>query len=268
MTNKLFDVSDKVVVVTGSSGILGAQYVETLLKSGAKVCGIDLDTNALTKKYEQKFPKNFLFKSCNILDKKDLEHSLYEIKSFLGSPNVLINNAAIDSPPSTDSIVPSFENTSEQSWDEVNDVNLKGAFFCCQVFGGEMAKNNNGSIINISSIYGLLSPDQSMYQYKRAQGIEFYKPVAYSVTKAGILNLTRYLATYWSSKGVRVNSLTLAGVRGDQDKEFLEKYEQRIPIGRMAEINEYNGAILFLSSNASNYMTGSNLVIDGGWTAI
>tara|TARA_B100000900_G_C20601996_1_gene726053 strand:- start:2938 stop:3744 length:807 start_codon:yes stop_codon:yes gene_type:complete len=268
MKNKLFDVSDKVIVVTGSSGILGAQYLETLLKAGAKVCGIDLDTNALTKKYEQKFPKNFLFKSCNILDKKDLECSLDEIKSFLGSPTVLINNAAIDSPPSKDSVVPSFENTSEKSWDEVNDVNLKGTFLCCQVFGGEMANNNHGSIINISSIYGLLSPDQSMYQYKRDQGIEFYKPVAYSVTKGGILNLTRYLATYWASKGVRVNSLTLAGVRGDQDKEFLEQYEKRIPIGRMAKINEYNGAIIFLSSNASSYMTGSNLVIDGGWTAI
>lgn len=268
MIKNLFDVSDKIIVVTGSSGILGTQYVEALLESGAKVCGIDIKTNSLTKNYEKKFPKSFMFKSCNILDKKELELSLDEIKSFLGSPNVLINNAAIDNPPSSDSAVPRFENTSEKSWDEVNDVNLKGAFLCCQVFGGEMAKNNQGSIVNISSIYGLLSPDQSMYQYKREQGIEFYKPVAYSVTKAGILNLTRYLATYWASNGVRVNSLTLAGVRGDQDKEFLEKYEQRIPIGRMAEINEFNGAILFLASNASSYMTGSNMVLDGGWTAL
>ena len=268
MNNKIFDVSDKVIVVTGSSGILGTQYVETLLKSGAKVCGIDLDTNALTKNFKQKFPENFLFKSCNILDKKALELSMDEIKSFLGSPNVLINNAAIDNPPSADSMVPRFEDTSEKSWDDVNDVNLKGAFLCCQVFGSEMARNNQGSIINISSIYGLLSPDQSIYQYKRDQGIEFYKPAAYSVTKAGILNLTRYLATYWASKGGRVNSLTLAGVRGNQDKEFLEKYEQRIPIGRMAERNEFNGAILFLASNASSYMTGSNLILDGGWTAL
>ena len=268
MQNNLFDVSDTIIVVTGSSGILGTQYVETFLESGAKVCGIDIEINSLIQKYEKKFPKSFLFKSCNILDKQALELSMDEIKSFLGSPNVLINNAAIDNPPSADSMVPRFEDTSEKSWDDVNDVNLKGAFLCCQVFGSEMARNNQGSIINISSIYGLLSPDQSMYQYKRDQGIEFYKPAAYSVTKAGILNLTRYLATYWASKGVRVNSLTLAGVRGNQDKEFLEKYEQRIPIGRMAERNEFNGAILFLASNASSYMTGSNLILDGGWTAL
>jgi NAD(P)-dependent dehydrogenase (short-subunit alcohol dehydrogenase family) len=268
MAKNLFDISSKIIVVTGSSGILGRQYVETLLESGAKVCGLDIGSNSINEAHKKKFPNNFLFRSCNILDKKALQDCLDDIKSTLGIPNVLINNAAIDNPPTEKSESPNFENTSEKAWDDVTDVNLKGAFFCCQVFGGEMARNNEGSIVNISSIYGLLSPDQSLYQYKRDQGIEFYKPVAYSVTKAGILNLTRYLASYWAEKGVRVNSLTLAGVRGQQDKEFLQNYEKRIPIGRMAEINEYDGAILFLSSNASSYMTGSNLVIDGGWTAI
>ena len=131
-----------------------------------------------------------------------------------------------------------------------------------------MAEQNYGSIINISSIYGLVSPDQNLYDYRRKNGDDFYKPIAYSVSKSGILNLTRYLSTYWAKKMVRVNSLTLAGVFNDQDKDFLDAYTSRIPIGRMAEKNEYNGAVIFLASSASQYMTGSNLVVDGGWTAI
>ena len=131
-----------------------------------------------------------------------------------------------------------------------------------------MARHSQGSIINVSSIYGSVSPDQSLYQYLRDEGNEFYKPISYSASKSGIYNLTRYLATYWAKQGVRVNTLTLAGVLDDQDQRFLDAYCKRIPIGRMANLDEYNGAILFLSSSASSYMTGSNLVIDGGWTAI
>jgi NAD(P)-dependent dehydrogenase (short-subunit alcohol dehydrogenase family) len=131
-----------------------------------------------------------------------------------------------------------------------------------------MAEQNHGSIINISSIYGLVSPDQSLYDYRRKNGDDFYKPIAYSVSKSGILNLTRYLSTYWAKKMVRVNSLTLGGVFNDQDKDFLDAYTSRIPIGRMAKKNEYNGAVIFLASRASQYMTGSNLIVDGGWTAI
>jgi NAD(P)-dependent dehydrogenase (short-subunit alcohol dehydrogenase family) len=152
-------------------------------------------------------------------------------------------------------------------WDKVLDVNLKGVFLCCQVVGGRMAEHRHGSIINISSIYGILSPDQRVYNYRAERGEPFYKPVAYSVSKSGILNLTRYLATYWADKNVRVNTLTLAGVFNNQDAEFLKNYCQRIPIGRMAKSDEYNGAVLFLASKASSYMTGANLVVDGGWSA-
>ena len=131
-----------------------------------------------------------------------------------------------------------------------------------------MATEGKGSIVNIASIYGMVSPDQSIYDYRRQNGEEFYKPVAYSASKSGIMNLTRYLSVYWSQQGVRVNTLTIAGVHNDQDKEFLHAYETRIPVGRMASENQYNGSILFLASEASSYMTGSNLVVDGGWTAI
>ena len=148
------------------------------------------------------------------------------------------------------------------------DVNVKGVYLCCKVFGGAMAKAGKGSIINISSIYGVVSPDQSLYEYRRRRGESFFKPVAYSTSKSALLNLTRYLAVYWAKKNVRVNTLTIAGVFANQEPAFLEAYCGRIPVGRMAEGGDYHGAVIFLASPASAYMTGSNLVMDGGWTAI
>ena len=130
-----------------------------------------------------------------------------------------------------------------------------------------MRKHKRGSIINISSIYGALSPDQSLYEYRREKGEVFYKPVAYSASKSGIYNLTRYLAVYWAKEGIRVNTLTLAGVFNDQEEEFLEEYNSRMPMGRMANIEDYLGPLVFLASESSRYMTGADLVIDGGWTA-
>lgn len=130
-----------------------------------------------------------------------------------------------------------------------------------------MVKNGGGSIINISSIYGIGSPNQDIYEYKRKAGVEWYKPAPYAITKSAILNLTRYLATYWARKNVRVNTLSPAGIFNNQDVKFLEEYCKRIPIGRMALPNEMSGAIVFLASEASSYMTGANLVVDGGWTA-
>jgi NAD(P)-dependent dehydrogenase (short-subunit alcohol dehydrogenase family) len=130
-----------------------------------------------------------------------------------------------------------------------------------------MAKQGRGSIINISSIYGILSPCQDIYEFRRQQGEVFYKPVAYSVSKSAVLNLTRYLSTYWAKQGVRVNTLTLGGVFNEQPEEFLEAYCERVPMGRMADAEEFSGAVLFLASDASIYMTGANLVVDGGWSA-
>ena len=265
----LFDVSQKIVLITGASGQLGIEYQTAFLEHGAKVIGVDITKSTGISELEEKFNKDYCFLSCDITLKDSLISCLAEIKSNIGSPDVLINNAAIDSPPGSpmEETGP-FESYPEESWDKVLDVNLKGTFLTCQVFGAEMAKNNKGSIINISSIYGLVSPDQSIYDFRRKKGEDFFKPVAYSASKSGVLNLTRYLASYWTKDNIRVNSLTIAGVFNNQEDEFLKAYCKRIPIGRMANSEEYNGAVIFLASDASSYMTGSNIIIDGGWTAI
>jgi NAD(P)-dependent dehydrogenase (short-subunit alcohol dehydrogenase family) len=184
--------------------------------------------------------------------------------SRFGGLNILINNAAIDTPPnSNEQDTGPFETYPELSWQIMMDVNLKGTFLACQMIGGHMAKSGGGNIINISSLYGILSPDQRIYEYKEKP---FFKPAAYSVSKAGVLGLTKYLATYWANHNVRVNTLTLCGVFNHQEETFLNNYVNKVPLGRMAREDDYNGAILFLASDASSYMTGANLVIDGGYS--
>lgn len=267
--DSLFDVGAEIVVVTGAAGQLGGQYARAFLARGARVAGLDLRASSGTDALLAEFPEGFAFYQGDVTKKVDLQRVLDEIRQGLGMPTVLINNAAIDSPPSApiEENGP-FEDYPEASWDRVMDVNLKGVYLCCQVFGGAMAAAGNGAIINIASIYGIVSPDQSLYDYRRQRGETFFKPVAYAVSKSGILNLTRYLASYWAKQGVRVNTLTLAGVFANQEQAFLDAYCARIPIGRMAERDEYDGAVLFLASPAARYMTGANLIVDGGWTAI
>ncbi len=264
----LFDVSEEIVVVTGAGGNLGHMYVQAFLDRGAKVVGLDI---ALNSKIQDQLQagENYLFVNTDITSKKSIKQSLETIELKFGTPTVLINNAAIDSPPSApiEENGP-FENYPESSWDKVMNVNLKGVFLCCQVFGSAMAIKKKGSIVNISSIYGVVSPDQSLYQYRRDRGETFFKPVAYSASKSGIINFTKYLAVYWAKDGIRVNTLTIAGVFNNQDEDFLKAYCSRIPVGRMASMKEYTGSVLFMASKASSYMTGSNLVIDGGWTSI
>ncbi len=265
----LFDVSGEIVLVTGVSGQLGGEYARAFLERGARVAGLDVRPSAGTDSLGRQYPDRFLFCSSDVTDKASLQETLQQVVAKFGTPTVLINNAAIDSPPSAppEENGP-FEDYPEASWDKVIDVNLKGVYLCCQVFGAAMAKAGKGAIINVASIYGVVSPDQNLYEYRRQRGEVFYKPVAYSASKSGILNLTRYLAVYWAKKNIRVNSLTIAGVFNNQEQAFLDAYCGRIPIGRMANMDEYNGSVLFLASPASQYMTGANLVIDGGWTAI
>ena len=269
LISDLFSVQNEIVIITGVSGQLGAKYARAFLKNDATVIGLDKQKSVLAIGLAKDNPERFFFYDVDVSSKKSLQKIREEILNKIGTPTVLINNAAIDSPPSapSDENGP-FEDYPESSWDLVMDVNLKGVYLCCQVFGAEMAIRGSGSVINISSIYGMLSPDQNLYEYRRKKGEVFFKPIAYSVSKSGVLNLTRYLATYWAKKNVRVNSLTFSGVLNGQDEGFLESYCRRIPIGRMANEDEFIGAVIYLASKASSYVTGSNIVVDGGWSAI
>ena len=256
----MFDLTGRVVVVTGGSGQLGRQFVRALAGCGARVAVFDIAAAASAG--------DALALQVDVTDRASVEKALAAVVSKLGVPSGLVNAAALDSPPDAPAQENGpFETYPETSWDRVMDVNVKGTMICCQVVGAEMAKAGRGSIVNISSIYGVVSPDQRLYEYRRSAGVPFFKPVAYAASKSALLNLSRYLATYWAPQNVRVNTVTFGGVFNDQDPRFLAEYASRVPLGRMAREDEYNGAVVFLLSDASSYMTGSNLVIDGGWTA-
>ena len=267
----LFSLKDKIAVITGGLGQLGQQFSVTLVDYGAKVAVIDL-SEAVKPRLSQfsRYQRDakIICYPGDITNRESLTAILTEILKTWGDPHILINNAAIDSPPDAPiSENGPFETYPESSLERIMDVNLKGTFITCQVFGECMAKNRRGSIINVGSIYGLVSPNQEIYEYKRTKNEQFFKPAPYSLTKSGIYNFTRYLATYWAQKGVRVNTITPGGIFNNQPNAFLAEYCRRVPMGRMANPDEMNGAIVFLASDASSYMTGSNLIVDGGWTA-
>ena len=253
MTGDLFSLRDRVAIVTGGAGQVGAEIVRGLEERGARVAVFDVEADPFR---------------VDVTDRRAIEAATEEVSREWGVPNVLVNAAALDSPPNAPAEeVGPVESYPEESFDQVLDVNVKGTFLCCQVVGARMAAAGRGSIVTISSIYGMLSPVQDVYDFRRRGGETFFKPVAYSVSKSALYNLTRYLATYWAKSGVRVNTLTLAGVWNDQPQEFLDAYTARLPLGRMADVREVVGPVVFLASDASSYVTGANLVADGGWSA-
>ena len=272
MQSSLFDLKGRICVITGGLGQLGHQFTNALVLHGARVAVLDISDKPtdIKRRYGDNWDREAInFIACDITKRADLENALEQIKSRWGTPTGLINNAALDSPPdSPQEENGPFEFYPEDSWDRVMRVNVKGTMLACQVIGGAMALEQGGSIINVSSIYGIISPDQSIYQYRRDRGDEFYKPVAYSASKSAIFNLTRYPATYWGKKNVRVNTVTFAGVFNNQDREFLTGYLPKVPMGRMAKEDDFNGTIVYLMSQASSYMTGANIVVDGGFTAL
>jgi len=249
----LFSLAGRVAVVTGGAGQVGSEIVRGLEEQGSRVAVFDLAAERFR---------------VDVTDRSALEAAMEEVVQEWGVPHVLVNAAALDSPPDAPAEEAGpFESYPERSFDEVMAVNVKGTFLSCQIVGGPMAAAGRGSIINISSIYGMLSPVQDLYDFRRRDGETFFKPVAYSVSKSALYNLTRYLATYWASSGVRVNTLTLAGVQNDQPQEFVDAYSARMPLRRMADVGEVVGPVVFLASDASSYVTGANLVADGGWSA-
>jgi NAD(P)-dependent dehydrogenase (short-subunit alcohol dehydrogenase family) len=253
VSDELFSLRDRVAVVTGGEGQLGGEIVRALEERGARVAAFDL--------------QNERFR-VDVTDRAAVDAATEEVVREWGTPHVLVNAAALDSPPDAPAEeVGPVESYPESSFDEVMNVNVKGTLLCCQAIGSRMAAEGRGSIVNVSSVYGMLSPVQDLYEFRRRGGEEFYKPIAYSVSKSALYNLTRYLATYWAKSGVRVNTLTLAGVWNGQPQEFLDAYAERIPVGRMADVKEVVGPVVFLASDASSFVTGANLVADGGWSA-
>jgi NAD(P)-dependent dehydrogenase (short-subunit alcohol dehydrogenase family) len=249
----LFSLEDRVAVVTGGAGQLGAEIVRGLEERGARVAVFDIAAD----RYR-----------VDVTNREEIAQATDDVEQEWGVPHVLVNAAALDSPQDAPAEeVGRFESYPERAFDRVMDVNVKGTFLASQVVGARMASEGRGSIINISSVYGMLSPVQELYEFRRRGGEEFFKPVAYSVSKSALYNLTRYLATYWAKSGVRVNTLTLAGVRNEQPQEFVDAYTERMPLGRMADAHEVVGPVVFLASDASSYVTGANLVVDGGWSA-
>ncbi len=239
------DLAGKLAVVTGASGNLGPVWCDALEGAGMRVVRIDLAAGD----------------GVDVADVTDGD-ALRELRERIGAPDVLVNNAGVDQPPDP-SKGGGIEGVDADEFLRVLDVNTRGVFVVTQVFGSAMAEAGRGSIVNIGSLYASVAPIPELYDHMPG----FVKPPAYAASKAGVVALTRYFARLWGPHGVRVNTLSPGGVRGGQDDEFLRKYTARVPLGRMAEPGDLTGPLLFLASDASRYLSGQELRVDGGFTA-
>lgn len=260
----------KIVVITGATGLLGKQHAKAVLSEGGKVILLDIDSSKLenlSEEFYKEYNSNFLTFNCDITDEKALLKTFTSVREIFGTPNGLVNNAAIN--PSVEKNTNRFnriEDITKESWDEEFEVGLWGSFLCTRVFGTAMVDEGiHGSIVNISSDHGLIAPNQTLYQVSGlSPETQPVKPVTYSVIKHGLIGLTRYFSTYWARQGIRVNTLCPGGVLNGQNDEFLNRFNRLIPLGRPANPEEYRGALNFMLSDESSYMTGATLVIDGG----
>ena len=276
---KKFSLKDKTAIITGGTGLLGSVYTHSLLSLGASVIVIDKKIDKtkfiknLVKEYNltKEIIDKIKFVKCDITNKKQIDKSFKKIRSNLKNLKVLINNASLVKQVGNDDLRDTYKpflQMKQKDWEDFFSVDLTGTLLVTQKCIPFMQKNGGGSIINISSTYGILSPDQRIYEslsHKNSkQKIE--KPIGYSISKSGVLNMTRFLATKFAEDKIRVNTLTLGGVYDNNPKTFVKSYSNKTPLRRMADKNEYAGPIIFLATDASSYMTGSNLVVDGGWS--
>jgi 2-deoxy-D-gluconate 3-dehydrogenase len=266
-----FDLSGRVAIITGAAGLLGSGYAHTLASAGAHVVLADVEGQPvldLAAEIESQSSLDMLGIQADVSNQESVRSMVDQTLEKFNRVDILVNNAAIN--PKFDSQhsgehVNNFENFPLDAWQESIDVNVTGMFLCAQAVATPMRAADQGVIVNVSSTYGLVGPDQRLY-HREGEPVQF-KPVTYTVSKAAAVGLTRYLATYFAGTGIRVNTLTPGGVFAGHDEEFVRRYSARTVMGRMADRDEMNSALLFLVSDASSYMTGSNLIVDGGWTA-
>lgn len=269
-----FRLGAKVCIITGGAGLLGQQYAEAILEAGGRPVILDINKNkieAVLKRLNKKYRKKILGLVADITIKEDLEKAKRNILSKYKKIDVLINNAANDPKIENNKNTSNwtrFENFSIKEWNMDFAVGLTGAFYASQVFGSVMAKQKGGVILNISSDLGVIAPDQRIYKkFGLKESQQPVKPVTYSVIKFGLIGLTKYLATYWAEKNIRVNAVCFGGVYNGQDETFVKKLTNLIPMERMAKVDEYKATIIYLISDASSYMTGSVAIVDGGRTS-
>jgi NAD(P)-dependent dehydrogenase (short-subunit alcohol dehydrogenase family) len=270
-----FDLSGRIAVITGGAGLLGARHAEAIAEMGGVPVLVDIDgvrAEAVAAEVESKYRCRAIGLSSDITDPGAVSDLLRQVLDRTGRVDILINNAAnnprMDASNSDAILQTRLENFPLELWNRDIAVGLTGAFLCSRVLGNEMARRGQGVIVNVASDLALIAPDQRIYRRQELSDEEQpVKPVSYSVVKHGLIGLTRYLATYWADRGVRVNAISPGGVYTGQDDELVQRLSNLIPLGRMASMDEYKAAIVFLVSDASSYMTGANLVIDGGRTA-
>lgn len=266
-----FSLQDRVIVITGGAGLLGRRHAEAVAQAGGIPVLLDIyqePLDAAVKQLREAFGLPAVGLICNITEKSSVQACLADVLKVCGRVDGLVNNAANDpkiGPGADAKRLTRFENLTAEFWSADIAVGLTGAFYCAQVFGHHMATHGGGVIVNVASDLAVIAPDQRLYEVPGlAREDQPVKPVTYSVVKAGLVGLTRYLATYWSDLSVRVNAISPGGVYNGQSEEFVGKLAQRIPMGRMAKQDEYEGSLLYLLSDASSYLTGFNLVVDGG----
>lgn len=265
----LFDLTGRVAVVTGGTGILGRRFTAALADHGASVAILDLDADAVRGSAEElrgEYGVPAAGFVCDVADPTSVRETIDAVEAALGPIDVLHNNAASKS-SSLEGFFAPLEDVSLETWREVMAVNLDGMFLVAREVGTRMVERRRGSIVQTASIYGVVAPDQRIYEGSSYLGMRISSPVVYSASKAGVVGLTRHLAAEWGPHNVRVNTLVPGGVRSGQNDTFLQRYSQRVPLGRMADADEMAGGLVFLASDASTYVTGQTLVVDGGLSA-
>jgi NAD(P)-dependent dehydrogenase (short-subunit alcohol dehydrogenase family) len=264
-----FSLDGRVAVVTGACGKLGPIWMEALLEAGARVAALDLPSASPSAPYQRVTERHgdaVRRFACDVTDRASIEAAAHGVVEALGEPSVLVNNAGIDQPPDSPGGRVHLHELPIEQFRRMVEVNLLGTFQVTQVFGERMAARGEGSVINIGSLYASVSPDPHFYDHL-AGNAPFLKSPAYGASKAGVVNLSKFFATHWAARGVRVNTLSPGGVLAGQDEQFKAKYGARVPLRRMAEPGDLAGPLVFLASPASSYVTGHELRVDGGFTA-